>query len=234
MIVPERPANAIAVHPYRDTVPETLVPDWLLLRRFVDARLRRGTQIWDTEWGYSSFGSFPMAVYGDGHSYAARRRQAVLATRCFLAVLALGSPVAVWYDLQDDGSQPTDEESNFGLIDQQGNDKMAIRAIRVLTGAASRHTLLGMLADVPAGVHALQLEGDSEVTVILWCDESNGSSQVRFSASDLMYAAGLFGQEVPISVSADKTATVMVTEAGGPIYLHLHPSPTRLVSAVSR
>jgi hypothetical protein len=224
LIAPARETDAIAIHPYRSTGPETLVPDFLLLRRFVDAKIRPSLPIWDTEWGYSSSGFFSAATYGDGHT-AARQRQAVLAVRHILTVWALGFPVAVWYDLRDDGNDAADRESNFGLLDTSGQEKTSLRAVRVLTAAARQHSLAGILADAPAGVHALKLAGDADFTWIVWCDQPGDVFQIRFPAGELQAAFDMLGQKIPVRWSAAKAASVTITEADGPVYLRFRRSP---------
>ncbi len=187
--------DAIAVHPYRDTRPESILSDWMRLRSLVDAQFRLRMPIWDTEWGYSSAGFSPEALYGDGHAEAARKRQAVFAVRQFLTVWMLNLPLAVWYDLRDDGSDPKDRESNFGLLDQNGHDKTAMRAIRTLT-AAAKDRLIGIVAGAPEGIHAIKLGNDADSTFILWCDQPGLVPQVRFSAHRFQSATNMTGAEI--------------------------------------
>lgn len=217
--------DAIAVHPYRDTRPETVSSDWARLRSLVDAQFRPRMPIWDTEWGYSSAGFSPEALYGDGHADAARKRQAVFAVRQFLTVWMLNLPVAVWYDLRDDGSDPQDRESNFGLLDQNGRDKTSMRAIRTLT-AAAKDRLIGIVAGAPEGLHALKLESDdADSTFIVWCDQPGHVSKVRFSAHSFQSAKNMTGGEIRPTLASEGVAMIAINEADGPVYLHLrHPS----------
>jgi hypothetical protein len=59
-------------------------------------------EVWDSEWGYSWAEAVNDAP-SNGHTEATRARQAVLAVREILTACAVGFPVAVWYDLRDDG-----------------------------------------------------------------------------------------------------------------------------------
>jgi hypothetical protein len=116
-------ANAIGVHPYRDSGPETLAADLLLLRGLIQRTAGLSTPVWDTEWGYSSYGlSRRDSGDGDGHSDVAQTRQAVLVARECLTVWILGLPLAVVYDLRDDGSDPFKREQNFGLLNQDNSE----------------------------------------------------------------------------------------------------------------
>src|SRR3954466_10227874 len=46
--------KAISVHPYTRDKPETIVPAYVALRRWVAKELGESVEIWDSEWGYSS------------------------------------------------------------------------------------------------------------------------------------------------------------------------------------
>jgi hypothetical protein len=222
---PKRQTNAIGIHPYRTSGPETLVADLMLLRQLLDSQIRRDISIWDTEWGYSSYGFFPVNQYGDGHAETACKRQGVLAARRMLTVWALGFPVSVWYDLRDDGSNGADRESNFGLLDQRGNDKLSMHAVRTLTEAASRRNLDGALADMPAGLHGLKLTSDSDFTFIIWCDQPGVVSQVRLPVASLIEGTDMIGRKIPLASSSNQSAQVMVSEADGPVYIHWRRPP---------
>ncbi|KGT02398.1 cellulase family protein [Burkholderia pseudomallei] len=78
---PAQPApDAVSVHPYRQTEPETVFADYAALRRDLSS-YRRPPQIWATEWSYPSYGYNYVADIGDGHSSVARAR-ARRTTRC--------------------------------------------------------------------------------------------------------------------------------------------------------
>ena len=44
------------------------------------------------------------------------QKQAALLARQFLTNVANGIPLSIWYDWQDDGSNPTEAEHHFGLM----------------------------------------------------------------------------------------------------------------------
>ena len=108
-------ARAIAVHPYRDSVPETSGPDFLLLRDLIRRVGGLNLPLWETEWGYSSAGNGDSPLRDDGHSNIARKRQAVLTVRECLTLWTLGVPLAVLYDLRDDGSNPASRENRISV-----------------------------------------------------------------------------------------------------------------------
>ena len=209
-------ASAIAVHPYRDSGPETLPADLLLLRSLIQRAGWPNLPIWDTEWGYSSDGNSSKDFPGGGHGDVARKRQAVLAVRQCLTVWVLGLPLAVLYDLRDDGSNPFNREDNFGLLNQDNSDKPAMKAVRVLTSVTRDHSYSGLIRDVPYGVHAIRLDGAEDIVFIVWNDEIEIRPQIRFLRNELLSVSNAFGE--PIIAERD---AVILEETMGPIYARL-------------
>jgi hypothetical protein len=126
---------AVSVHPYRQTDPETAVPEYCRLRKLIEAyRFRSGSDreipILSGEWGYSS------AWRG-----MSEERQGALYARQMLTNLANQIPISIWYDWRDDGSDPNEAEHHFGLVRniyqtgqaQVYEPKSAYRAARTLS-----------------------------------------------------------------------------------------------------
>ncbi len=211
--------DAVSVHPYRTAAPETVAAELPLLRQLVSAKLGANVEIWDTEWGYASYDYFSQALgfpdeRSDGHSAAGRKRQAVLGSREALTVWALGLPVAVWYDLRDDGDDPRNGEKNYGLIERQYGDKPAMAALRRLMHLAADHIFAGLVADVPDGVHAMRLDGSAERIFVVWSDQPEAHITLRFPMAGLVSATNLLGE--PLNVRKNEIA---LAETDGPIYI---------------
>ncbi|HEY6459068.1 MAG TPA: cellulase family glycosylhydrolase, partial [Polyangiaceae bacterium] len=113
-------ANALGVHPYRQGGAETASDDLAFMRATIASAYTTPPPVWDTEWGYSStwFG-------GDagGTDPTARAIQAQRVSRELLSAWALGFPMEVYYDVRDDGTDPTNQEHNFGLVQNDYADK---------------------------------------------------------------------------------------------------------------
>lgn len=212
-------ASAIAVHPYRDSGPETLLDDLLLLRRLIQHTASPGTPVWETEWGYSSYGNSSKHLADGGHSDLARNRQAALVARECLTVWVVGLPLAVLYDLRDDGSNPFNREHNFGLLNQDDSDKPAMKAVRVLTSVARDHTYSGLIRDTPYGTHAIRLDGAKDIVFVLWNDEARMRPQIRLSRNELISISNMFGE--PIDAERDE---IVLDEEMGPVYVRLKRS----------
>ncbi len=99
--------DAVSVHPYRQTAPETAATDYAKLRDLIAKYAPAGKTIpiLAAEWGYSvSWGGFSDVRQGD---YMARE---------FLSNLENGVPLTIWYDWHDDGTDPKNAEHNFGIV----------------------------------------------------------------------------------------------------------------------
>jgi hypothetical protein len=210
--------TAIGIHPYPRTGPESIAAPLEMLRDWVRHTLGADIEIWDTEWGYSSTDALQDA-HSNGHSSAARQIQAALAVREILTVWAVGLPLAVWYDLHDDGPDATNPEQNYGLLDSSGNEKPAMNAVRTLVGAVNGRRYAGMIQEVPEGIHAMRFEGSTDTMVAVWTDRPVGRRTIEYTKRDLISATGLMGEAIKSKDRPAGDARVEIDAAGGPIYL---------------
>jgi hypothetical protein len=199
-------ADAIAVHPYRPSGGETITDDTLLLRSITGA-LPGPPAVWDTEWGYSStwFG-------GDGHEPTARAAQATFVVREILSAWALGFPLAVVYDLRDDGTDPTEDNHNYGLIANDYTDKPAAVGVRTLGNVAKGHAFKGFLDLAPTSLYAMRLDGPRDVVVVLWSGMPHG--RVPVTLVNAKRATSMLGTSIDIS-----SGSIVVKNEDGPTYV---------------
>jgi len=209
--------NAIGIHPYRDTAPESVAEEWAVLSEGVREKFGESPEIWDTEWGYSSVS--PSQDGGNGHSAEGRKRQAVLAVRQFLTVWALGMPVAVWYDLRDDGPDAMDPEKNYGLLDSNDNEKPAMKALLTLMEAVKNRTFTGMVRDTPAGIHAMRLVGPTDTVMIVWSDRPGVTQTMAAARAGLRSIESLNGEVVKTKEKPSGFAQWILQDTSGPVYL---------------
>jgi hypothetical protein len=99
--------SAVTVHPYRQTAPETVTPEYQRLRRLIAryAPPGKAIPILSGEWGYSTA----------WHKFDAVSQGKML-PRQWLMNLANDIPVSIWYDWHDDGLNPKDPEHHFGTV----------------------------------------------------------------------------------------------------------------------
>jgi hypothetical protein len=211
-------ATGLGMHLYTQTAPETRWDDLLELAGNASSAMPGG-RVWCTEWGYSST-SLDSAA--NGHSAASRLKQAVYTVRLILAGWMANLPVVNVYDLRDDGTDATNKEHNYGLIDRNYADKPAMTAVRLLTSLASTRTFGGSVSPsvMPSGMHAGRLIGSDDVWII-WLDDrcTDGSVSVVLP-SGYLQVTDVLGAAAPVA-STSSGPTVTISVAGGPIYLRV-------------
>lgn len=99
--------DAVSVHPYRQTAPETVEEEYrsvrLLIRKY--APKDKVIPIVSGEWGYSS-------AWKDFNE----EKQAKFLPRELLTNVANDVALSIWYDWHEDGSDPKEAEHHFGLV----------------------------------------------------------------------------------------------------------------------
>jgi hypothetical protein len=212
-------ANAVGVHPYRQGGGESASDDLAYMRSILAGAYATPPPAWDTEWGYSS------QWYGGdagGHDPSARALQAQRVSRELLSAWALGFPLRIYYDIRDDGTDPTNDEDNFGLIQNDYTDKPAIVAVRTLTTLMAGRTLTGFLPVGFSSLHAMLLAGASNRAVALWSDAPASVTNVSIPAN-VVAATDMYGTAIVPATDAGVT-TVTVSEIAGPVFLTF-PNP---------
>lgn len=100
--------DAVSVHPYRDNNdPETVASDWAQLDNLIAKYEPSGKHVMPicSEWGYST--------YSKGVS---EQKQGEYAAREYLANLAAGVPLTIWYSWKDRSDASSEKEQNFGMV----------------------------------------------------------------------------------------------------------------------
>ena len=209
-------ANAIGLHGYRSGGPESLVDSLLVANWWIQRITGKNIPVWNTEWGYS-LGAAP----GNGHSASFRQGQAVLAVRQMLSQWALNMPVAVWYDLIDDGTDPNQNEQNFGLLDFNLNEKPAMQAVRMLTSQANGRAYKGFVKDAPPGLHIMKLESSSDLVFVAWNSLPNTSANLLLPILGLLSTANYLGTPVTGVLQSSPTSywSFQLDQTDGPIYI---------------
>ncbi len=93
-----------------------------MIDRFAPESKRKAIPILSGEWGYSS-----------NRRGVSLETQAQYAVRQQLSNLLNGVPLSIWYDWKNDGADPDDNESNFGVTWPDLRPKPAYNALRQMT-----------------------------------------------------------------------------------------------------
>jgi len=159
--------TGVTVHPYRQKMPETVLPEYARLRALMDryAPRDRSVPILSGEWGYST----AWDKYDD-------ERQGKYLPRQFLVNLMSGVPVSIWYDWHDDGPDPRESEHNFGIVHnryQKGRDplydlKPAYRAMQALVANLRGYRFSRRLALGEADDYVLLFQQGDQDCFAVW------------------------------------------------------------------
>lgn len=118
-----RHINAVSVHPYRDSHPETALDELARLQNLLaEHEPGLATPFVVGEWGYTTL-----------HPGVTEEFQAIYLQRLFLVNAMAGAEFTIWYDFRNDGTDPRNFEHNFGLYGHDGREKPALAAVRELS-----------------------------------------------------------------------------------------------------
>lgn len=208
--------NAIGLHPYRTTNPETFAAQLPTFRGMLQA-VGLNAEVWDTEWGYSAYRDIGnVATYGNGHDPRAMRRQAVLTVRKMLTQITVNTPVSILYDLVNDGTDPLNREHNFGLLNTDLSDKPAMVAVRSLYTAQNGRVLKGFQPNVPPGLHVLRWDGVTTKCFAIWSDAPAGS-RVKVTLPSTATTIKMWDGSLPSTLTSGKQ--MYLQESDGPVFV---------------
>jgi len=214
-----RMLSAVSVHPYPRTRPEAIVPAYSAIRSWMKKELGDTIELWDSEWGYSSTLSGAHSAL-NGKSERDRQTQAMLATREILTVWSLGFSLAVWYDLRDDGHDRSNPEQNYGLLDADGHEKPAMRAVRQLMNSVSSRRFKGLLPQPPPGIHAMRFDGaGDEELLIVWTDARKENTTLECARTELISVTDMMGKLLDRKSGSKSRVRIRIAEKAGPVYV---------------
>jgi len=124
--------SGVSLHPYRGSrPPETVSVEYRRLNNLL-GRYAANTDpsILSGEWGYST------AQRGIGEA-----EQAKYLARMWLHNLADQIPISIWYDWQDDGTDPKNPEHHFGMVRRDFQPKPAFEAAKTLNSLLGGYQL---------------------------------------------------------------------------------------------
>jgi polysaccharide biosynthesis protein PslG len=180
--------TGVGLHTYRPS-PESLLglgsesdPNYENVARTRE-RLGSTIDIYSTEDGYSAQGDsyYHPAWRQNWHGYEGatngdsdkgRQQQAVLNMRLFLAAWEVGLKSFTFYDLRNDGTDPTNREHTMGLLDQRGQPKPAYYGLKNLFAFTDGLTMTGTLRDKTHYVNLVRFGNDKYVA---WFESLNYS-----------------------------------------------------------
>lgn len=215
--------DGITFHPYRQDGPENSLYDIAEFESAAAGRVDRS--LWITEWGYSEAWLAKVSPYGT------RQRSAVMIARLMLTAALAKAKAALIYDLIDDGNDPNDQESSFGLYDYDFKPKPAAAAFHTIAGLASDCSTYEFKADTAHNMitAAFHYQGGKD-SYVIWA-YADGTRDVCFGAAD-RYPTKLTdvtGNPLPLEpcdAASRVKVRLKISDESGPVILQTeHTSP---------
>lgn len=200
--------DAVSFHPYRNSAPETAIPDFERVKSLIAQYGPRDKHIpiLSGEWGYSEL--YP------GLSLALQSRYI---SREYLTNMSNDLIVSIWYDWHDDGTDPKEEEHHFGTVYPDYKPKPTYAAARTLCQALGGLRFNKRLALANPNDYCLLFSNDSgKVTLAVW------TTELKPHVAALPASVGAFDKISNLgersAVSADATG-LHLEISDSPVYL---------------
>lgn len=174
--------DAVSVHPYRQSAPETVLPEYHKLSEMINRYAPAGKKIpiISGEWGYS-------AAWKNYDEI----RQGKYLPRQWLINMVAGIPVSIWYDWHDDGPDPKEPEHHFGMVAfpyHEGREpvydpKPAYRAAQTLCTLLAGYQFVEPLAyegEKTRECWVLRFEKAGKTAIAAWCQKDGETATVKF------------------------------------------------------
>lgn len=154
--------DAVSVHPYRPTPPETVIEDYARLRKLITTYAPEGKEIpiLSGEWGYS--------LINWNKARLSEEQQACYLVREFLTNLHQGIPISIWYDWKDDGTNPDEREHHFGTMTHDLKPKPAYLAAKALAHTLEGYSVAERLDVNDRNDFVLKLKKGKNVALAFW------------------------------------------------------------------
>lgn len=175
--------DAVSLHAYGASKPEDAALYYSTIRSLISQYASKGREypLVSGEWGYSS-----------KTNGVSPQKQADYLTRCFLVNMMNSVCPSIWYDWRNDGSDPDENEYNFGTITQDGSPKPAYTAMQILSTELSGYSFAARISN----------DSDDDYLVLFR------------RGDDYRVAAWTVGKDHSISIPLDVNAVEVVLQSG--------------------
>jgi hypothetical protein len=168
--------DGISIHPYRyPKAPEEsdFVGELTRCKALLDRYGGKEKSLWLTEVGWPTQNDARGVSEEASANYLAR-----------MYVQAMSLPfvrTTFWYDFQNDGTNPTYNEDNFGLIRSDFTPKAGYVAYRMMTEALAGKRFVRRLP-LPEPLYAYEFAAGGERAIAAWCARGSGGALLRLNA----------------------------------------------------
>lgn len=172
-----RDIDALSVHPYRSSNPETVVEDYQKLHNLITKYTTKDIPIISGEWGY--------AMQNISDRVASENEQAEYLVRMLLLNTSLQIPISIWYDWRNDGTNPNNGEHNFGVMWNDGKPKMAFYAMMNLSYILDGYKFVEKIRVGEEEDYLLRFVNDKEQQIIVfWTARSQHHVNLRIPGGE--------------------------------------------------
>jgi hypothetical protein len=206
--------DGIAFHPYRKDGPENSLSDISEIESAVVGRSL--TPLWINEWGYSE------TWFANTEPSQIKKRVAIMTARLMLTVALAKAKVAIVYDLINDGSDPHDIESSFGLFDYDFAPKEAASAFRLMSDIMSTCDMYEFKTNVSQSTVVATFSNNGKASYVIWSYEPNRPVELCFVTPHLhpTELKDVSGNDLPLQAcGSDSEVKLKLAEQAGPVIL---------------
>lgn len=157
--------DAVSVHAYQtpSTIPENAASDFsklaALIAQYAPASRASQIQIISGEWGY----------YTTSNGVVTPAIQAYYVVRQQLSNLLSGVNLSVWYDWMNDGSDTSNPEQNFGLVNTDLSAKPSYTALQTMTQQLAGYHLQSRLPTSNPQDYVLAfINASGQIKIVYW------------------------------------------------------------------
>ncbi|MBF2708184.1 cellulase family glycosylhydrolase [Flavobacterium soyangense] len=179
--------DAVSVHPYRDSSPETVDAEYSKIRDLINRNSvsKKNIAIISGEWGYSTYDK------GISLNY-----QAAYIVRMQIHNLISGIPLSIWYDWKNDGTNFAEREHNFGIVMSDLNLKPAYTAIKTMNQQLKGFSVVSRIDSMNNKDYILLFRNrQGKCKIVAWTSESAHSVVIdnKISKKDALTAINGMG-----------------------------------------
>lgn len=208
--------DAVSVHPYRQSGPETVERDYQTLRSLIARYAPKGrfVEVVSGEWGYSSKWR---RIDPD--------TQGKMLTRQWLVNLANNIPLSIWYDWHDDGPAANNPQHHFGMVEfayRLGNRqvfgaKPAYLAAKALTTVLNGYIFTERFPTGNDRDYVLVFNKENEARAVVWTTAPHSHPITLPGFHGTIQAVSYNGQMLGQLVTTGNAVTLELTDS--PVFL---------------
>jgi hypothetical protein len=185
--------DAVSVHPYRSTNPETVITDYDKLRNLMNAYSNnKNIQIFSGEWGYPSSGGNMNQI-----------KQAQFCVRQYLINIMCGVNLSVWYDWKNDGDDLNISNDNLGIVDSKLKAKVSYFAVKTMTATLNGFKYIKRINVGSQNDYVLMFKKGNSTVYALWTTGENHNISINFFSSKIKIVE-FTGKNYEQNISNDK------------------------------